>query len=370
MIIAVNISFLLPEQADDHSLYLQQLCAGMAVQHPEHSFVFIVGEDFKVSITGSNVRVVRSGPGSSNTLQWKWWMAFTLPGLLKKNGAELLVSAAGYGCLKTRIPQVLVLPGLDFAYAHSCYTKKQAAFFVKNISRCPGQIRRVIVFSDAVKKDIQHRYKFGEETITVVPAAAGAHFRPLGYAERQEVKEKYTRGADYLLYSGAIHTGKNLLHLLKAFSVFKKKQKTGIKLVFTSSPAASYTSFAKDLKTYRYRDDVLSTGPLTDGEKARVTASAYALLSPAFFEGMAIPVLEALQSGVPVICSPGSAAEDIAGDAGLYASPEDYTAIAAKMILLYKDEKERAARVQQGFIRVADYTAEQAGAKFWQVILS
>lgn len=369
MIIAVNISFLMPEQADDYSDYLQQLFAGLVQQHPEHSFVFIAGNDFKVSFTGSQARVVRAGPRSTLPLKWKWWTSVTLPGLLKKAGADLLIAAAGYGCPQLRIPQVLVMTGADYAYNPSCYSGRQAAFFEKNISRCAGTAARVLVFAESVKQDMHDRYQSATEKITVVRPAASAGFVPLMYAERQAVKEKYTSGTEYLLFNGALHTGKNLLHLLKAFSIFKKKQKTGMKLVFTGTPAASFSLLAGDLKTYRYRNDVIFTGPLTPAEKALVTASAYALVSPAAYDGLALPVLEALQSGVPVICTPGSAAQEIAGDAGWYASPDDYMAIAENMIRLYKNEKERASRIQLGLERAAGYPRGGDADSFREAIL-
>lgn len=369
MIIAVNISFLMPEQADDYSVYLQQLFAALVQQHPEHSFVFIAGDDFKVSFTGSQARVVKAGPRSKLPLKWKWWTSVTLPGLLKKCGAELFISATGYGCPQLRIPQVLVMTGADFAYSPSCYSERQAAFFEKNISRCAGTAARVLVFSESGKQDMHERYMAAAEKISVVRPAATADFAPLAFADRQAIKEKYTSGTEYLLFNGALHSGKNLLHLLKAFSVFKKKQKTGMKLVFTGIPPASFSLLSGDLKTYRYRDDVVFTGPLTTAEKASVTASAYALVSPAAYDGLALPVLEAMQSGVPVICAPGSAAQEIAGDAGWYASPDDYMAIAENMIQLYKNEKERAGRIQLGLERAAGYSPGGDTEAFRQAIL-
>lgn len=352
MVIAINISCLLPEA---NNYYLQQLSGQLAEQHPEHSFVLIANKDFQVCITGSNVQVIRAGVSSGHPLRWKWWIAVTLPALLKKCGAELLVSAAGYGCLRTTIPQVLVLTGLDFLYGNSFYTKKQAAFFTKNMPLYLEQARTVIVFSACVKSDILNRYNIGPDKIMLALPAAPSVFHPLGYTERQAVKDRFTGGIEYILYNGAVHAGKNLLHLLKAFSVFKKKQKTSMKLVFTETPVSSYTSFTESLQTYRYREDVLFTGPLTDEDRAALTASSYMLVYPAVYEGMPQPILEALQSGVPVICSPGSAGEEIAGEAGLYADPSDYTGIAEKMILLYKDENRRTALVQQSLERAKKY---------------
>jgi glycosyltransferase involved in cell wall biosynthesis len=355
MVIAINISCLLPEQAAANNYYLQQLFRLLIQQHPEHSFVLIVNKDFQVSITGSNVRLIKAGVSSAHPLRWKWWLSVTLPALLKKCGAELLVSAAGYGCLRTTIPQIMALTGLDFLYENTFYTKKQAAFFKKQMPLYLEQARAAVVFSAAVKADILSRYNPGPDKVILALPPVPSGFHPLDYAERQPVKDRFTGGKEYILYNGAVHAGKNLLHLLKAFSVFKKKQKTNMKLVFTETPVSSYSSFTESLQTYRYREDVLFTGPLTDEERAALTASAYSLVYPAVYEGMPHSLLEALLCGVPVICSPGSAGEEIAGEAGLYADPAEYTDIAEKMILLYKDENRRTSLVQQSLERAKKY---------------
>lgn len=368
MVIAVNISSLLAVHRDDNNYYLREITTRMARQHPEHTFVFIVNNDFQVSITGRNIELIRAGAGSSHPLRWKWWTDITMLALLKKCRADLLVST-GYGCLRTPIPQRLLLTGPGTEEENSGLTKRQAAFFDKNMIRYLQKEQQVIVFSTTVKQDILNRYKEAAGKTVVVPPFADARFRPLDYTARQQVRERYTGGTEYLLYNGLVHAGKNLLHLLKAFSVFKKKQKTGMKLVFTGTPAADYSSFVKDLQTYRFREDVLFTGPLSVDERVSLTAGAYALVYPSAYEGMAHPVLEALQSGVPVICSPGSAAEEIAGEAALYADPGDFNDTAEKMILLYKDESRRSTLIRDGLAIAGKYDGAAADRLLWEYII-
>ena len=60
--------------------------------------------------------------------------------------------------------------------------------------------------------------------IDVVFSAAKEIFHPLNDEEKTATKNKYTEGKEYFVYAGAIHPRKNLINLLKAFSVFKKRQ--------------------------------------------------------------------------------------------------------------------------------------------------
>ena len=53
------------------------------------------------------------------------------------------------------------------------------------------------------------------------------------------------------------NNGNDLLNLLKAFSVFKKRQKSNWKLVLTGNLRQYDKKFLEDLRTYKYRDDVV-----------------------------------------------------------------------------------------------------------------
>jgi len=59
---------------------------------------------------------------------------------------------------------------------------------------------------------------------------------------------------------------------------------------------------------------VVETGHIPDIEMRRYLAGARALLFPSFAEGFGLPVLEALQSGVPVLCNDLPCLREIAGD--------------------------------------------------------
>jgi len=142
-----------------------------------------------------------------------------------------------------------------------------------------------------------------------------------------------------------------------------------MKLVLTGRLAWQYDSFIKSLQSYKYRNDVLLTGYVDEKELVSIIGSAYGLVYPSLFEGFGVPVLEAMRCDVPVITSAGSAMEEIAKDAALYADPESHTAIADQMMLLYKDENLRKELVQKGRKTAAAYSWDKTAGLLWQSIL-
>ena len=218
------------------------------------------------------------------------------------------------------------------------------------------------------KKDIISQYGTAADKINIVYSAAKEIFQPLTNEEKQAARTKYTSGKEYFVYTGAIHPRKNLVNLLKAFSLFKKRQQSSMKLVLAGRLAWKYDSFVKNLKTYKYRDDVVMTGYVNEEEIRKLVGAAYAMVYPSLFEGFGVPVLEAMQCDVPVITSLDSPMQEIANEAALYADPESPADIAEKMMLLYKDEKLRSQLIEKGRVTGKQYSWDLSAERLWMSI--
>jgi glycosyltransferase involved in cell wall biosynthesis len=227
----------------------------------------------------------------------------------------------------------------------------------------------VLTVSEFSKKDILAHYPMDPEKISVASGAARSIFHNIHWAEKDAIKSGYADGREYFLFVGGIHPRKNLLNLLKAFSLFKKWQKSNMRLIVVGRLAWQYTDLIEKLKTYKYREDVVMLNYVSDEQLAKITASAYALVYPSFFEGFGLPILEAMQSATPVICSNTSSMPETAADAALLADPNDPDSIAKQMLAVYKDETLRDELVQKGKLRAADFSWDTTADLVWNAIL-
>jgi glycosyltransferase involved in cell wall biosynthesis len=78
---------------------------------------------------------------------------------------------------------------------------------------------------------------------------------------------------------------------------------------------------------------VIVAGPT---ERAQLIAGAEGFVYPALSEGTALPALEALALGIPVICSRAGALPEIVGSAGIVVAPRDRERLAAAIEALWE----------------------------------
>jgi glycosyltransferase involved in cell wall biosynthesis len=370
MRIAVNTRFLLPDYLEGYGYFVFEIFKYLTNTYPQHQFIFIFDRPYDQRfIFSSNITPVVTGPPARHPLLWKFWYDVKIPRVLKKYKADVFVSVDGLCSLATTVPQCLVVHDLAFIHYPS-HIKKSHLFFYKRYTPFFLQKAKAIAtVSEFSKQDIAHYYEIDQDKLNVVYSAAKEIFKPVPTDIRETIKNKYTSGREYFLYVGAIHPRKNLVNLLKAFSIFKKRQKSNFKLVLAGRLAWKYDSFIQDLKKYKYRDEVIMPGYLSEDELVKITGSAYALVYPSLLEGFGVPVLEAMKCNVPVITSSHSSMQEIAGDAALYADASNVEDIAEKMMQIYKDESLRKELIEKGKIIAGQYSWQRTAELLWQSIL-
>ncbi len=371
MVIAVNAIFFQQNLLEGYGNYAFEIISRLVESHPEHDFVWVIDSPYNHSVlTAPNLKSIQVGPPARNVPAFLYWYNISAVLALRKIKPDIWIQPYGFCSLTSKIPQLLVVQDLAFLHFPNQISWLQQwhyKIFTPNFLR---KATNIITVSEFSKKDIHLQYPTIKKSIKVISGAANKGFAPISWEEKEQLKEAYTDGYEFFLSVGGISPRKNMMNLLKAFSLFKKWHKSNMKLVFVGRLAWQYQAFQEKLKTYKYRNDVILTGYLPDAVLQKLTASAYASLYISDFEGFGLPIVEAMQSGVPVITANNSSMAEVGGDAVLYADAKNPAAIAAQMQILYKDEKIRETLIQKGLQSALHYNWDAAAELFWQEILN
>lgn len=151
-----------------------------------------------------------------------------------------------------------------------------------------------------------------------------------------------TEATPHFLYPANGWTHKNHETLLVGYALFRHRHPDAAwPLVLCGHLGATADRVAQLTAALGLADSVRVTGYVSDAEMERLWQSAGALLFPSLHEGLGLPVLEALQRGVPILASNATALPEIAGDAARLFDARVPEEIAAACAAVATDATER-----------------------------
>lgn len=348
MIIAINTIQLKTNSINFDVDFLVELMLYKAKQEPDNQFVFIVNTPVEASALPINctTELVRKEPASTTGLLL--FSTVTLPALLKKIKADMVFQVTGCGCITGNIKQVL--------FVNTALTNK-ALVVKKSLQKAS----KIVVGSEKLLNDLSAESKISnpitiESKFQIISGAAHSIFKPLNYIETNVVKDGYADGREYFLAVASAFTFHEFINLLKAFSAFKKWQKSSMKLLVLGHIADYKNQLSEKVATYKYREDVelLESEPLD--VEAKLFGAAYAVLSPVNQSQYYLPILQAFQANVPVICIENNSFSEAINNAVLTVAKDDVEAVANQMKLLYRDENLRSQKIAAGQVLSELYT--------------
>lgn len=229
----------------------------------------------------------------------------------------------------------------------------------------------IITDSITSKNDIAKFTGISASKIEAIYLAASEEFKPLGNGKwEKELREKYNLPEKFVLYVGDATWNKNLPNMIKAVteakvplvivgSAFKNED------IDKSNPWTSDLSQAQALA--KANPNIISVGFVPTTDLIKFYCSAQALLMPSRYEGFGLPIVEAMQSGCPVITSERASIKEIAGDSVIYVDPDDITSIKEAVSKVFKDNELAKNLSKNGLERAKIFTWEKTATNTMEV---
>jgi glycosyltransferase involved in cell wall biosynthesis len=268
-------------------------------------------------------------------------------------GAEKLLVCGWQSFVETSLPFVVFVPPQGVASA-------QTKFPQKLITQSGG----FLVTSERQK---QHLEKAGARQGVQLPGGPLSAAAPT--MDPEQVRAKYTEDCAYFIYAGPISDTPSLVVLLKAFSRFKRRQKSSFKMVLLPAAEVGLTALQQVLSNYKYRSEVvLPAAPLPESEVAALLTAAYTFVQPGAPALYGTGLLEAISAGLPVIAKNGAMATEILADAAVFYPEGDDELLAGHLMALYKDETHRGRMAAAAKLRAAHFSWKHTAEKVQQAI--
>lgn len=327
MRIAVNASPLLQDAPADTGNVATEMLYRLCNLHPEIEFVLIAnGPGTLPRPLPANAQLVVLKPLLNNNIGRYIWQQQQWPRALKKHKIDRLL------CFDEILPVPFDLPAFLVLTRETGLLDKAAA------SQYIRRYGKISVFSEFMREQVNKRFGGLDNKMEFLPPGVSETYTAINWEEREEVKREYAAGMEYFMAVGSIHPDNNIIPLLKAFSLLKKRLRSSMKLVLTGRLTVAGEDIAEALQTYKFREDVIWLQKPDEAILARLIAGAYAMVHTSGADGLPVPIYCALRSQVPAVVIQAGAAPEAGGDAALNAVAGDITDLSEKMGALYKDE--------------------------------
>ncbi len=261
-------------------------------------------------------------------------------------------------------------------FIHDILTRSHPRFFSfkENLYLFPlrwtaSSADKVITTTEFVKNELL-KYKFvnNASMIDLAPSGITSCYKParLHNADHlRSVKAKYHLPASYLLFTGRINKRKNVHGLLTAMTLLPDKE---IPLIIVGEADSKQADLQKLLSHAGLKNRVFFTGTVSDEELAGIYAMATVFCFPSFAEGLGLPPLEAMASGVPVIVSNTTSMPEACGNAAIFIDPHDPQSIAAAIEELLVNKHTREQKITEGLEWSRQYTWKRTAELFVQSV--
>ncbi len=145
---------------------------------------------------------------------------------------------------------------------------------------------------------------------------------------------------------GQVPTEKEFLFLLKAFSQFKKRQQSTMRLVIPESSLYSIARYKEQLATYKFRDAVQVLTLDSFEKMMQLESTSFALIATDQQGDLLLWQQKARQLKMPLLVPASFQVDDKQPQSFLLYSANEIQSLAEQMMLIYKDETLRSQLIK------------------------
>jgi len=310
----------------------------------------------------------------------KAWTQFALPLTLylEKDKPSAFYSPSHYAPRFSPVNTVISIMDLWHHRHPEQFAQKDLYQLTKWESYSIRNAKHIITISEFSKSEIIKFYKISADRITVAypgyskiknPAFAKATAgKQSSKFKIEETMNKFRIKNKYLIYLGTLQPKKNIERLIGGFSLIAKDNPE-LSLVIAGKKGWLFETIFNKTIELGLEKRVIFTGFVSEEEKQNLLTGSEAFVFPSLYEGFGIPVLEAMDLDVPVVCSKEGSLPEVGGEAAIYCNAYEESSIAGaigKVLSLKKSEKDEIIR--KGKNQCKKFSWEKCGQEVLSVL--
>lgn len=212
------------------------------------------------------------------------------------------------------------------------------------------KVESVYVQTNTIRNRFCHQYEFPRGKVHLLPPACSPRKRHQG--QFQNLDDTLGVGSFKLLYISAPWGHKNHKVLVDTFKLHKKRM-AGVCCFITVDPEMNSLGRAivDRIEDEGLGGQIISLGHLNSAEVQAAYGDVDALIFPSLLETAGLPLIEAMEHGLPVLASDLDYAQELCGDAACFFDPCSPDSVADAIIRIRDDSTYRGELARRSAAR-------------------
>jgi glycosyltransferase involved in cell wall biosynthesis len=348
--------------------YSRWLIKSLAYFHPENSYFLYTPKakaNQRLNFLGDHGNIQTITPQSK--FFTSWWRSKGIVKDLQRDGIELyhgLSHELPWSITQSGIKSIVTIHDLIFMRYPKQFGWFNYGVYLAKVKHACKVADKIIAISQKTKDDLIELLNIDPYKIEVVYQGCDVAFKALKNDEQKlSVKTKYNLPDKFLLNVGTIEERKNLLLIVQAL----KNTPQDIPLVVVGKPKKYAEKVNDYIAANNLTKRVIFLKDIPFDELPVIYQLASIFIYPSRYEGFGIPVLEALNSGTPVIAATGSCLEEAGGPDSRYINPDDADGLSQQISLLLADDNLRRTMATKGREYAENFNDDKLALQLQQV---
>jgi len=298
-----------------------------------------------------------------------YWRSFRLSHWLDEDAVDIyhgLSNEIPYGIHRTMIRSVITIHDLIFLERPDLYKSFDRYVYKRKVQYGARNASRIIAVSEQTRQDIIRFLNVDEKRIRVVYQGCHRQFYSrVSQDTLTSTRRQVALPEEYLLYVGTIEERKNLLKIVQALH----QGAIDCPLVVVGRRTSYYQQVRDYIDKHGMEDQINFLDHVQVSDLPAIYQASKGFIYPSSYEGFGIPILEALNSGVPVITSYGGYLAETAGKGGLLIDPHNSEQMIDAIRQVLEDSGLRDRLVREGGVHALKFREEQTIPALYNVYL-
>lgn len=294
-----------------------------------------------------------------NKMHLVFWELLGVTRMLEKLKADKVFFPRGFSALTHTVNDIVLvhdyIPFYYNEYFPGYLNRIENAYVMWRLKASVKNSKKIITISQASKEDIVKYSGVDEKKIVVIHNGC------------EELENKFDKiiTAKYICAMTSKLPHKNAKGIIQSYIEYCKIVKNPLDLVIIGLHDTNEfdvpNNIRDKIKCYRYVE--------SNDELHRIIAGSEVFLFLSLVEGFGLPPVEAIQLGIPVICSNVRSLQEIVGEVAITVDPTNYAEVAHSIANVLADNTISAKVKKESLIIKENFSWKKASKRYWEELI-